>query len=72
MDFWQTIRGVELAETLIRNLPKLTAKKIQRIMTVDNSEDLEKLQEALKSGERVVTSISVDGHTHVVLEKDVR
>lgn len=72
MDFWQTIRGVELAETLIRNLPKLTAKKIQRIMTVDNSEDLEKLQEALKSGERIVTSISVDGHTHVVLEKDVR
>lgn len=72
MDFWQTIRGVELAETLIRNLPKLTAKKIQRIMAVDNSEDLEKLQEALKSGERVVTSISVDGHTHVVLEKDVR
>lgn len=27
MDFWNTVRGVELAETLIRELPKLTREK---------------------------------------------
>lgn len=40
--FWDTVRGVELAETLIRELPKLTKQtKIKQItITIGPDEDL--------------------------------
>ena len=40
--FWDTVRGVELADTLIRELPKLTkqAKIKQATITIGPDEDL--------------------------------
>lgn len=40
--FWDTVLGVELAETLIRELPKLTkrAKIKQTTITIEPDEDL--------------------------------
>lgn len=70
LDFWETVRGARLADTLTRELPRLTAKKKQRIMLVDDNDDLQELKKALEKGERVITSISVEGHTYVILEKE--
>lgn len=38
--FWDTIRGTRLADTLIRELPKLTERRKQHAVTYDKDESL--------------------------------
>lgn len=42
LTFWETVKGMELADTLIRELPKLTkrAKIKQTTITIEPDEDL--------------------------------
>ena len=68
LDIWETIRGTRLADTLTRELPKLTVKKKQRIAPVDDYSGVLQLGSALDKDKRIITSIPVDGHTYVVLE----
>lgn len=44
MTFWDTVRGTRLADTLTRELPKLTKKrdKKQKIMVLDSPEEIQK------------------------------
>ena len=70
LNFWETVRGTRLADTLIRELPKLAAKNKQRIMLVNDSESVMDLREALEDGERIVTSFQIGDSTYVVLEKE--
>lgn len=83
MDFWNTVRGVQLADTLIRELPRLEGPKEQILVTIENnptrdmsgreiSRSLERLEEAMERGYRIVTSFPMGmGHTVIVMERSV-
>lgn len=63
MDFWNTVRGVELAETLIRELPKLTREKEQIVVCEG------KIKERIESGYRFVGTFRENGIAYAILEK---
>lgn len=65
MTFWETVRGVRLADTLISCLPKLTEEKKQFTVRVASSEAAAKVEELIAKGKRYVDQIQ-DG-TEVVL-----
>lgn len=73
MDFWNTVLGNRLAETLIRTLPDLTeklAKKEQYGALVPNDEVVSYIDTRLQAGERFVTSMpGGDYHTYVIMEE---
>lgn len=73
MDFWNTVLGNRLAETLIRTLPDLTeklAKKEQYGALVPNDEVVSYIDARLQTGERFVTSMpGGDCHTYVIMEE---
>ena len=83
MDFWNTVRGVQLADTLIRELPRLEGPKEQILITIENnprrdmsgreiSQSLERLKEAMERRYRIVTSFPMGmGHTVIVMERSV-
>lgn len=58
LTFWETKRGVMLADSLIRCLPKLTEKE-QRYRTVKNAEELTaNIKEIIDKGGEYVTHIA--------------
>ena len=73
MNFWDTVLGNRLAETLIRTLPDLTeklAKKEQYGALVPNDEVISYVDTRLQAGERFVTSMpGGDCHTYVIMEE---
>ena len=70
MNFWETIRGVRLADTLIRELPKLTAEKRQYVVNVHGFEDLnDVIRENLEKGNLLVNVISKDEDYIVVFAR---
>ena len=68
MNFWDTIRGHELADSLIRYLPRL-APKSQFTGTVPDQDVHDFIKEKVEAGYRYVSHISVNGFTTIILEK---
>lgn len=48
MSFWDTIRGHQLADTLIRELPNLTRKRKQILICSDSNEGLDQIFRLIK------------------------
>lgn len=70
LSFWDTVRGRDLAETLIRELPKLTGRKKQEIVRLSQDDAVSYIEDKIFSGKaRVVTSYSWNDETFVVLEE---
>jgi len=58
LTFWETKRGVMLADSLIRCLPKLAGKE-QRYRTVKDAEELtESIKEIIDKGGEYITHIA--------------
>lgn len=55
LSFWDTRLGQELAETLIRELPKLTRKRKQYTERLSGKEVIPYLEKELANGKRFVT-----------------
>ncbi|MCR5624999.1 MAG: hypothetical protein K6G11_07135 [Lachnospiraceae bacterium] len=69
LTFWDTVRGVNLADTLIHQLPKLTAKKEQKIVLLSNdANDATILEKEMENGFLVVAC----NNNMAVLERKVR
>lgn len=75
MDFWSTLRGVNLAEILIRELPKLT-DLMQNVEKKQYTERIRKdtlcifLEEEIRKGAKYVTHTEVDNdYILVIMEK---
>lgn len=74
MTFWDTVRGHQLADTLIRELPKMNkrngVKRQELVYMTDTDKDLY-LQKALsEDGCRAVTSfVNAEGFSVVIIEK---
>lgn len=69
MTFWDTILGQQLAKTLIKELPKLTAKPKQYTQTIEDDKVQEFLEERVQAGDRYISHFSHHGKTTVVMEK---
>lgn len=67
--FWETIRGQRLADTLIRELPKLMNKKTQYTETLPDHEVHSFLEKRIGSGDRYVAHFKNEGFTTVIMEK---
>lgn len=73
LTFWDTVRGHQLADTLIRELPNCNEKGRQTILPLKKEQDVEDLQSELARGNKaVVTSFVVEGTTYVVTERRER
>lgn len=71
MSFWDTVLGHQLAETLVRELPKLNRKKKQETFRLKDEESDAYLSKAInEDGYRFAGSyVDSKGVTVVVLEK---
>lgn len=70
INFWETIRGTRLADTLIRELPKLTKAKTQYTETMPDNDVHSFLENRIGSGDRYVAHFKNDGYTTVIMEKN--
>lgn len=70
MDFWNTVLGQRLAETLNYCLPKLVKEKKQYTVWCCNDELQKKIEAELAEGAKVVSMVSTQLHgTVIVFEK---
>lgn len=70
LDFWSTIRGVRLADTLIRELPRINAKGRQKAITLSSEKDDAELMSMLDKGFRFTGSfINAKRQSVVIVEK---
>ncbi|MBR5193043.1 MAG: hypothetical protein IKW37_01295 [Bacteroidaceae bacterium] len=67
--FWETIRGQRLADTLIKELPKLVKTKTQYTETLPDDDVHSFLGERIGSGDRYVAHFKNGGFTTVIMEK---
>lgn len=67
--FWETIRGQRLADTLIKELPKLVRPKTQYTETLPDDDVHSFLGERVGSGDRYVAHFTNGGFTTVIMEK---
>lgn len=67
--FWDTIKGQQLAEILIRELPKLTNSKEQYTENMPDEEVHYFLEKKLKAGERYIGHYSYGGMITIIMEK---
>lgn len=67
--FWDTIKGQQLAEILIRELPKLTNSKEQYTENLPDEEVHYFLEKKLKAGKRYIGHYSYGGMTTIIMEK---
>lgn len=68
--FWDTVRGTRLADTLIRNLPKLTEKKHQivEMYSADNLIAVKKeMEKKLEEGYTIDQMIPTLNHSYFVI-----
>lgn len=66
--FWDTIKGQQLAEILIRELPKLTKGTQQYAKSIKDDEVHEFLNRKLDAGERYINHYSHGGRTTIIME----
>ena len=77
LNFWETVRGNHLADTLIRELPKITdllkgkeEEKEQFIVSLPRNEVHSFIADQLAMGRRYLDSIDGDnGNVSVIIEK---
>lgn len=75
LTFWETRRGMQLADTLIRELPKLTKKKevVQYAATLKCEDVHEYICRKLETGFRFVGVVNTkNGQLTVIMEQDKR
>ena len=75
LTFWETRRGMQLADTLIRELPKLTKKKevVQYAATLKCEDVHEYICRKLVTGSRFVGVVNTkNGQLTVIMEQDKR
>lgn len=73
MDFWNTIIGNRLANTLVKELPKLTKlmeeEKIQYTATMNDNLVQKYIEVEVSAGNRYIGHYSHAGKTTVIMEK---
>lgn len=69
MDFWNTVLGNRLAETLIRTLPQLTEKHEQFMVKCDRNEVESTIEEQWKLQHRLVQSIALEDQILLIFEE---
>lgn len=69
MDFWNTIIGNRLANTLVKELPKLTEKKAQYTATMNDNLVQQYITVEVSAGNRYIGHFSHAGKTTVIMEK---
>lgn len=70
MDFWNTVKGNQLADVLIQCLPELTKEKTQHIEKFqDEQKALEYIDERLMDGEKLIQVFQLDYTICIVMEK---
>lgn len=67
MDFWNTVLGQRLAETLNYCLPKLVKEKIQYTVSCCNEDLQERIDAELIEGAKVVSMVSMANHGAVIV-----
>ena len=75
LTFWETRRGMQLADTLIRELPKMTKKKevVQYAATLKCEDVHEYICRKLETGSRFVGVVNTkNGQLTVIMEQDKR
>lgn len=73
LTFWETRRGMQFADTLIRELPKLTKKKevVQYTATLRCADVHAYIRKKLEMGSRFVGVVDTkDGRLTVIMEQD--
>lgn len=69
-DFWSTVKGNDLADVLIQELPRLTAPKKQEMVESQNDEETRKaIREYLAKGYCLVHTVSLIGSVLLIFEK---
>lgn len=69
LTFWDTVRGTRLADTLIRELPKLTKERKQETIRVLSGVSVADVVEVkIKEGKRYVTQIPAGEDVLVIFE----
>lgn len=69
MDFWNTVLGNRLAETLIRTLPELIEKPKQFIVKCDGNEVEAIIEEQWKLRHRLVQAIALKNKILLIFEE---
>ena len=69
-DFWNTVKGNDLADILIQELPRLTAPKKQKMVESQNGNETRKaIEEYLEEGYCLVNTIQLIGSVLLIFEK---
>ena len=69
-DFWNTVKGNDLADRLIRELPRLTVPKKQKMVESQNDNETRKaIEEYLKKGYCLVNTVQLIGSVLLIFEK---
>ena len=69
-DFWNTVKGNDLADVLIQELPKLTTPKKQEMVESQNDSETQKaIEEYLEEGYCLVNTIQLIGSVLLIFEK---
>ena len=69
LTFWETIRGRNLADTLINNLPKIAEKRKQYTMVLKEDEVISYVRIAITEGERYVSHYKYGNEVMLIMEK---
>lgn len=66
MGFWESIRGVQLANVLIRELPKLNRPRTQYTAKLPSNQVFEYIEMEIKNGSEFVSTV-VDGDETLII-----
>ncbi len=69
MDFWDTVLGHRLAETLVHTLPELTEKPKQFMVKCDGNEVEATIEEQWKLRHRLVQAIALKNEILLIFEE---
>lgn len=68
--FWNTVKGNDLADILIQELPRLTAPKKQKMVESQNDNETRKaIEEYLNKGYCLVNTVQLIGSVLLIFEK---
>ena len=71
LSFWDTVRGCELADTLIRNLPKLTGREQICVRCKDVDEAVKIIEKAINEKRaRFLAAVPPNDPRIVILERE--
>ena len=70
LTFWDTVRGRNLADALISNLPKIAEKRKQYTMVLKEDEVISYVRIAITEGERYVGHYKCGNEVMLIMEKN--